>query len=292
MHPSNLIRSRLGSDFERAVYDAALKSFNQLDNPLRVNNYATALRELGRIHLEAQAPDERIKQCAWFEQKYNELNKPVIERAQRVKYAVQGELEDEFVVETLGIEIEETVKAYTSLVSRLSSFTHITAKKFDLSTEEADKLAKEATEVFEKLFRLIEERRDETRKAAESEAQDALQDVLYGEVNEELDRLSTHSSVTGVDLYGLTIVSMDSKKIKFSGHGNVDVRLQYGSDSDVRRDDGAVSRDSYPLTCDFEADTCTPLDISVVPGTLVVDTISFYEPQLEEYENEESTEEE
>jgi hypothetical protein len=105
MHPSNLIRSRLGSDFERAVYDAALKSFNQLDNPLRVNNYATALGELGRIHLEAQAPDERIKQCAWFEQKYNELNKPVIERAQRVKYAVQGELEDEFVVETLGIEI-------------------------------------------------------------------------------------------------------------------------------------------------------------------------------------------
>jgi hypothetical protein len=138
---------------------------------------------------------------------------------------------------------------------------------------------------------LIEERRDETRKAAESEAQDALQDVLYGEVNEELDRLSTHSSVTGVDLYGLKIVSMDSQKIKFSGHGNVDVRLQYGSDSDVRRDDGAVSRDSYPLTCDFEADTCTPLDISVVPGTLVVDTISFYEPQLEEYENEELTEE-
>jgi hypothetical protein len=30
----------------------------------------------------------------------------------------------------------------------------------------------------------------------------------------------------------------------------------------------------------------------VVPGTLVVDTISFYEPQLEEYGNEESTEEE
>jgi len=49
------------SDFERAVYDAALKSFNQLDNPLRVNNYATALRELGRIHLEGQAPDERVK---------------------------------------------------------------------------------------------------------------------------------------------------------------------------------------------------------------------------------------
>jgi len=290
MLPSDFVRSRLGSDFERGVYDAAFKSFSQLDNPLRVNNYATALRELGRIHLEAQAPDERIKQCAWFEQKYNELNKPVIERAQRIKYAVQGELEDEFVKETLGIEIEETVKAYTKLVSRLSSFTHITPKKFDISEDEADELAEEASDVFENLFRLIEERRDETRRAAESEAQDALRDMLYGEVHEELDRMSTHSSVTGVHLYGFKIISMDSKKIKYSGHGNVDVRLQYGSDSDVRRDDGHVSSDSFPLMCEFEADTCAPLDISVVPGTLVIETISFYEPQFEEYENEEAPE--
>lgn len=291
MEPSNLIRSRLGSDFERAVYDAALKSFNQLDNPLRVNNYATALRELGRIHLEVQAPDGRIKQSPWFEQKFNELNKPVIERAQRIKYIVQGELEDEFMLKTLGIEIEETVKAYTSLVSRLSSFTHITPKKFNLSTEEADQLANDATDVFEELFTLIEERRDETRKAAESEAQEALQDVLLSEVNEDLDILSTHSSVTGVDLYGLKIVAMDSQKIRFSGNGNVDVRLQYGSDSDVRRDDGAVSRDSYPLTCDFEADTCTPLEISVVPGTLKVDTTSFYEPLIDEDDEQSAREE-
>jgi hypothetical protein len=290
MIPSDFVRARLGSDFERGVYDAAFKSFSQLDNPLRVNNYATALRELGRIHLEAQAPDERIKQCAWFEQKYNELNKPVIERAQRIKYAVQGELEDEFVKETLGIEIEETVKAYTKLVSRLSSFTHITPERFGISEEEADELAEEASDVFENVFTLIEERRDETRSAAESEAQDALRDVLYGEVNEELDRLSTHSSVTGVDLYGFNIVSMDSKKIRYSGHGNVDVRLQYGSDSDVKRDDGHVSSDSYPLTCEFEADTCAPLDISVVPGTLVIETSTFYEPQYEECDNEEAPE--
>lgn len=282
MQPSEFLRSRLASEFERAVYDAALQSFNQVDNPLRVNNYATALRELGRIHLDAQAPEERIRQCPWFVQVYNERKQPIIERAQRIKYAVQGELEDTFVKETLGIEIEETVRAYTKLVGRLSSFTHISPKTFGLPAEEADALATDATEVFEKVFSLVEERRNETRRAAETEAQEALRDVLYSEVNEELDRLSTHSSVEGVDLYELKIVSMDANKIKFAGHGNVDVRLQYGSDSDVGRGDGVVSSDSFPLKCQFEADTCSPLEISVVPGSLNVDTISFYEPPFED----------
>ncbi len=70
---------------------------------------------------------------------------------------------------------------------------------------------------------------------------------------------------------------MDAQTIRYSGRGNVDARLQYGSDSDVERDDGVVSSDSYPLTCEFSADTCSPLEISVVPGTLIVDTDSFYE---------------
>ena len=287
MVPSDFVRPRLGSDFERGVYDAAFKSFNELDNPLRVNNYATALRELGRIHLEAQAPDDRIKQCAWFEQKYNALKQPVIERAQRIKYAVQGELEDEFVKETLGIEIEQTVKAYLKLVDRLNKFTHIGPRTFGIPAKDADKVAEAASEVFEDLFNLIEERRNGTRSAAESHAQDALRDVLYDEVDQELDRLSTHSSVETVDLYGFKIASMDSNKIRYSGHGNVDVRLQYGSDSDVGRGDGVVSSGSYPLVCEFEADTCSPLEISVAPGTLEIDTTSFYEPPSEDYEGEE-----
>jgi hypothetical protein len=272
----------LTSDFERAVFKAALMSFDHVENPLRVNNFATALRELGRIHLEAQAPDSRVKKCDWFEQKHNELGQPVIERAQRAKYAIQGELPDDFVRDTLGIEVNEAVRDYTRLIGRLSAFTHVNEKTFGVSDEKADELADQALEVFDQLFMFVKERREATRKAAEDEAQDALRDVLYGEVNQELDRLSTHTSVVGVDLYGLKIISMDSKQVRYTGHGNVDARLQYGSDSDVDRDDGVVSSASCPLTCEFVADTCSPLEISVVPGTLNVDTISFYEPQDEE----------
>jgi hypothetical protein len=275
------IASSLSSDFERQVFRAALRSFEDTENPLRVNNFANALRELGRIHLDSQAPEARLKKCSWFEQKHNELGQPTIERAQRVKYAIQGELSDAFVKERLGIEIEEAVRDYTKLISRFSAFTHINRKTFGVPDEDANELAVRALEVFHQLFALVTERREATRKAATDEAQAALRDVLYEEVNEELDRLSTHTSVEMVDLYDLEISSMDSEHIAYSGQGRVNVRLQYGSDSDVERDDGHVSSDSYPLTCEFKADVDAPLEISVVPGTLTVDTISFYEP-LEE----------
>lgn len=272
------IEAHFTSDFERAVFRAALQSFDHEENPLRLNNFATALRELGRIHLELEAPDERVKKCDWFEQKTNDLGKPVIERGQRAKYAIQGELPDDFVKNTLGIEIDDAITDYTRLISRLSAYTHINSKTFNVPATEAVKQAEHALEVFDQLFTFVRERRETTRKAAEDAAQEALRDVLYSEVNEELDRLSTHTSVEGVELYSLRITSMDAEAIRYAGRGNVDVRLQYGSDSDVERDDGVVSSDSYPLTCDFFAETCSPLNISVVQGTLIVDTNTFYEP--------------
>src|SRR6266567_4904289 len=119
------VEAHLATEFERAVFRAAIQSFEHEGNALRLNNFATALRELGRIHLELEAPDERVKKCDWFEQKTNELGKPVIERAQRAKYAIQGELLDNFVEETLGIEVDDAIRDYTRLIGRLSSYTHI-----------------------------------------------------------------------------------------------------------------------------------------------------------------------
>ena len=284
------ISARFTSDFEREVFQAALRSFDQVENPLRVNNFATALREVGRIHLDSQAPDDRVKKCDWFEQKYNQLGQPIIERAQRVKYAIQAELHDDFVKDTLGIEVDEAVRDYTQMIGRLNAFTHVNPKTFGVSEEQATALAEQALEVFEQLFTFVSERREATRNAAADEAQDALRDVLYGEVNEELDRLSTHTTVETVDLYGFKITAMDPEHIRYAGHGNVDARLQYGSDSDVARDDGHVSFHGYPLTCEFIADTCSPLEIAIVPGTLRVDTDSFYEPLDDEMSEEELSE--
>ncbi len=271
------VRAHFKTDFQKRVLDAAVKSFDNEDNPLRLNNFATALRELGRIWLEDLAPKEKIRACNWFKQDPSLREKDGVTRGQRAKYAVQEELHDDFVSEQLHIDVNCTIKEYTSLIDELSKYTHIAEKTFDISYEDAEMQAVRAIETFDQLSMLIEERRDSLRACAADAAKDALIDELISEVRDELDCLATHCSVEGAQLEHLAIVSLDPDQIVYEGSGSVDVRLQYGSDSDVARDDGSVTHDGYPLDCRFEADTSDPLGISIVPGSLKIDTSSFYD---------------
>jgi hypothetical protein len=185
-------------------------------------------------------------------------------------------LHDDFVRDTPHIDVDTTVKEYTKLMDRLSSFGHDIEKSFGLPPEEAEREAMDALDTFDRLATLIMERHDSLLSEAADAAQEALADELFGQVQSELDVLSTHSSVEGVHLEGLSITSLDSNRIVFEGDGSVYVRLQYGLDADVRRDDGAVSYDSYPLNCKFEADTERPPVIAITSGSLHLDTNSFY----------------
>jgi hypothetical protein len=69
------VKARLTTDFHRRVFAAVIQSFEQYDNPLRVNNFATGLRELSRLVLEYYAPEKSIKECAWYVEEKNENNK-------------------------------------------------------------------------------------------------------------------------------------------------------------------------------------------------------------------------
>jgi hypothetical protein len=271
------VRQHFKVEIERKIFDAAVRGFDSEDNPLRLNNFAFAMRELGRIWLEHLAPKDQVRQCAWFVQNTELREKDGVTRAQRAKFAVQGPLHDDFVREKLHIDVDTTVKEYAKLIDRLSSFGHDIEKSFDLPSDEAEREAMDALDTFARLATLITERHESLLSEAADAAKDALADELFGQVQSELDILSTHSTVEGVHLESLTITSLDSKRILFEGDGSVDVRLQYGSDADVARDDGAVSHDSYPLDCKFEADTEHPLEITIISGSLQIDTDSFYD---------------
>jgi hypothetical protein len=274
---TNKARQHFKVEIERKIFDAAVQGFDSEDNPLRLNNFAFALRELGRIWLEHLAPKERIRQCEWFVQNTDLREKDGVTRAQRAKFAVQGPLHDDFVRDELDIDVDTTVNEYTKLIGRLSNFGHDIEKSFDLPPAEAEQEAMDALETFDRLATLISERHESLLSEAADEAKKVLTDELFSQVQSELDILSTHSTVEGVHLESLTIISLDPKRILFESDGSVYVRLQYGSDADMRRDDGAVSYDSYPLDCKFEADTERPLEISIVSGSLRINTDSFYD---------------
>lgn len=270
------LKARLGTDFERDIFDACLLSLNQVGNSLRLNNFATGLRELSRIVLAGLAPDQRVQNCVWYQPTTNQNGQVVITRAQRISYAVQGGLDDSFVRNTLGIDIDQMRKTFGKVVDQLSKFTHIGPATFGVSGAALDKVTQESLEAFLALFEKVSECRAEVESAVEDQVRQALHDELLRTAVSELDELATHYQVedTGVDTISIKV--LDDEQIVFHVTGTVDCQFQYGSGSDVKNGDGVITYDSYPLTCDFVSDIKKPLEVTAKSSTLAVDNTSFY----------------
>lgn len=60
-------------------------------------------------------------------------------RTQRIKYAIQGWLSDEFITETLGIDHSENDKQLRKSIDVLSKYTHVTPLTFGMSSVDVTK---------------------------------------------------------------------------------------------------------------------------------------------------------
>ena len=268
------IGSRLIGDFHRQVFAAAIKSFEHLDNPLRLNNFATGLRELSRNLLEVLSPDKSVEECPWYEEVENQDGKIVITRAQRIKYAVQAGLPDAFVADLL-IDVPKTIRVYVDLVQRLSKLTHVSESNFGLPDYTADHFANNALQIFNLLLDTIDDCRAQLHEAVEDRAKDVLTDDMMEGTITALEEIATHYEIDEVNIDRLKLYYMGPDQIAFRASGTVHCTLQYGSDRDVANDSGIRTPDHYPLTCELVADISTPLELKV--RKLHVDNSSFYE---------------
>jgi hypothetical protein len=267
------ILSKLGTKFEKDVFEAGLLSLDQPANPLRLNHFATSLRELSRIVLIRLAPDADIKACAWYSQAQGQ---PDITRHQRITYAVQAGLLDPFVTNTLQLDVAKMRKELLDSIKELSKFTHIGPAVFGVSGVQLDMTVTQSLEAFLAFLEMVAECRDSVENAVQDHAQQALHDELLSKTVDELDQLATHYHVEDTQVETVNVTVMDATRIEFSVSGYVECQFQYGSGADVRNDDGVVTYDSYPVTCEFSADIVTPLQVVVKPQTLKIDNESFY----------------
>lgn len=89
-----------------------------------------------------------------------------------------------------------------------------------------------------------------------------------------IDELATHVSIEEVGSVEIDAVNIASSGTTVSGCGTVYINMQYGSDGDYRRGDGARLSDSYPFS--FEVVLDGDMEIKEVVS-LEADTSSFYE---------------
>jgi hypothetical protein len=273
---------RLANEFQRRLLAATMQSVQEVSNPLRLNNFSASFRELFRHVLVEFAPDHHVLATSWFAPDAKNAGK--VTRAQKVSYVVHGGLDPAYVEGELGIDVPAERQALLNTIDRLSKFTHVNEDSFGSSSQEVDQQALAACEA----LRAFLDCADSTRKLLCSRIEERVhEDVVseaIGDTILSLDEIATHHCIDGVEVHQIEVTSMDQAEIQFIAHGSVGVQLQWGSNSDMRRGDGAVIQDSYPLTCKFYSKVETPEELEMIKDSLCVDTSSWWDGYCDEGE--------
>ncbi len=267
------ISDMLEKGFERSLFKASLRNLEDTYNPLRLNNYSYSMRELTRHVLHRLAPDNNVVACCWYK---NETSKKHgITRKQRAIYAVQGGLTDTYVEKFLGLEVDDIHVMLIRAIKGLNKFTHIEPKIFDLPSEHINNLVTETTEAVYHFLSTVFECRAAIIDKLWERIDSAVIDETLRETIIAIDELASHSYINEVYTGPVTITEIDHKEIKFLAKGVIDCELQWGSNSDVRKGDGAVLTQSFPYQCELGSPVDLPEEVEVKEDSFGVDTSSW-----------------
>lgn len=276
------LKPRLANEFQRRLLDATMQSVQEASNPLRLNNFSASFRELFRHILVELAPDHEVKASSWFEP--DEKNAGKVTRAQKVNYVVHAGLDPTYVEDQLGIDVTSERQELVKTIDRLNKFTHVNEDSFDSRPEDVEQHAFAVCEALASFLDCADDARKLLCSRVEERVHDEVVSGAIGETILSIDEIATHHSVEDVDVHEIEITSMDHAEIQFTAYGSVGVELQWGSNSDIRKGEGALFRDSYPLTCKFTSKVDSPEDLEMVADSLCVDTSSWWDGYYDEGE--------
>jgi hypothetical protein len=255
--------------FSVSALDGARHALADRSNPLRLNFFSTALRILFEHMMGALAPDERVTQSNWFKPEKVD-GKPT--RGQRIAFAIQGGLSDEFVKDALGINVAPLRKRLLAAVDDLSKHVHGREDTIITDVNEQDAAARMAIEALQNFFETYYECRSAISEPIQEKLNDATVDALIAETILEVDELSTHHSIEEVYVHETKVHAIGPSSSIYRATGSLSVILQWGSNSDVRRGDGAELDESFPFHCDIEVPLDDPWDLRDAETMYVVDT--------------------
>lgn len=263
--------------FELDLYEAAVHNLADPNSKLRFNNFAYAMRELSRHALHRLAPSERVLKCSWYKNLTQDANG--ITRMQRAIYATQGGLSDKFVRDTLNVDPSDAHKSLRDAIDRLSRYTHVEKEVFDLSADTVDKLASEITNAFSGFAAVIRDCRSLIIEGLEEAIHESTVNEVLSDSLLAVDEIATHFSLEEVYVDSAEVTDITHDTIHLLARGNLGVTLQWGSNSDIRRGEGAELDESFPFTCELTctvSDDLSSEDLEVLEDSLMVDTREWY----------------
>jgi len=241
------IRKILKSKFEIELFESALKNLEDEENKLRYNNFAYSIRELSRHFLNSLSPENSVKACSWYK-KLTDDDKPT--RAQRIKYAIQGGLSDEFLSEKYFDidELKEVIKNTKDIIGSLSKYTHINEDIFDLSKIEVETKSKEVLIIFSEFVETIDSYKQDLKSSLSGDIDNhVLNEIVWTNFG-EIDILAPHHLIEYSELEDYEVEDINNEFVTVSVNGYLYVTLEYGSKKEQRAGDGLDIHESFPFT--------------------------------------------
>ena len=271
------IASYLKTDFEKELFDAVFVNLHEKGNKLRLNNFAYAARELTRHFLSRLAPDKDVLNAPWFIP--NDSQRPkAITREQRIRYAILGYLDETFARGTLQFDFTHVSKDLRKSIDDLSKYTHVNPETFNVDEDKILELTLNILESTAKFFKTISEAKNKIMNAVYNAVDKDMINKFYMETYNEIDMLATHHEILSYTVTSQKEVDKNNETITIQADGGVNVRLQYGSDGDMRRGDGYETQMDFPFTSEFVVNYKNQNgNIYIESAEIKVDNNSFFE---------------
>ncbi|MGX9522277.1 pPIWI-associating nuclease domain-containing protein [Vibrio mediterranei] len=264
----------LETEFEKRLFESALRNYCSMGNPIRFNNFAFAMRELLKHVLARKAPEEKVKQCVWFKPDVNNNGYPT--RRQQLKYCMQAGLQDNLLSDDIKDDINELINQYNEHISELNGYTHISDNTYGEDPRESYKKLKSVVSTFNEAMEIIEQGKSEVLEYIPERLGDFVEQEITSEIPEALDELSSHTFVEEVQLDGFEIDSIDHEFVYITGSSTAYVTLNYGSNSDRKRGDGHSMNEDFPVSFKCKAKVNNPKRAFVIRDSISVSNASWF----------------
>ena len=274
----NEILKFLSDPFDVKILEAAFRNLDDTSNPIRFNNFAYVLRELVNRVIDRLAPNKEVIAAKWWKPSLDDKIANKANKRQQIRYALLDGNPEDFVIHKLTIDVDEIADYVYECIGRLNKYTHISAAYFGCPDKEIPYKVSEACSTITNILGTINQCREKISDGIIDLIDDELVESMYLNTYNELDILSTHSSIEEyyIDDYKISRISEDV--ISCVTTGNIHARLQYGSDGDQRRGDGLLTSMDFPFTSEFTCRLCQKgiVDYEIVQASISIDTDSFY----------------
>ena len=226
--------------------EGAKRALADADNPLRLNFFSTAIRILFEHMMDALSPTDQVTQCSWFKPE-RPNGKPT--RGQRITFAIQGGLSEDFVSEKLDIDPAPLREQVLRAVDELSKHVHGRENTIICDPETQKKIAAQTIAAMADFMAQVSDCRAAVLGPIAEALDSAAVDALLSETILEVDELASHHSVDEVYVDKVFVREIGPDTITYEASGTVDVTLQWGSNSDLRNDMGAEAPQSFSFQC-------------------------------------------